>query len=135
MLPALLPATGRRQGTEGAHLSRCGRAWQRKSVGERNLLVAFARFFELSAQIRDVPAHVSAGRHEIRCDPAFGGPARDAPGADSKRFRRMRSVDEVGHPVILSAGSARSAALGELGEFVLIDSSEAASAGRGAALP
>jgi hypothetical protein len=93
-----------------------------KSFSERCLLVAFARFFELSAQICDTPPHVSAGCYEVGRYPAFGGPAGDAPGADAERFRRIRGVDEVGHPDILSVGSTRSAVLGELGEIVLIDS-------------
>ena len=98
----------------GAYLSGRRRARQEEIASATEPTGRVYAPLRVVAQIRDIPAHVPAGCHEVGRDPAFGGPASDAPCADSERFRRIRGVDEVGHPDILSTGSARSAVPGEL---------------------
>jgi hypothetical protein len=47
---------------------------------------------KLATQALDVPAHVTAWRHEVWGDPTLGRPSRKAPGTDPQRLRGLRRV-------------------------------------------
>jgi hypothetical protein len=61
---------------------------------------------KLTAQALDVPAHVTAWRHEVWGDPTLGRPTRKAPGTDPQRLRGLRRVHQLRHAVIIPTTSA-----------------------------
>lgn len=88
---------------------------------KRGQLLAAADLVELSTEVLDVPPHMTAGRHEVRRDPALGGPACDASRADAERLGSLRGVHKLRHGPIIAARSSCPAALGSYGATVSID--------------